>query len=58
MSYKSAYPKNAKDNALSKKHLKETIKFNERHAKDHLKEMKDAKKALAKRQKDKLSSYS
>lgn len=54
MSYKSAYPKNARDNALSVKHLKETIKFNEKHAKDHLKEMKDAKKALEKRQKDRL----
>ena len=51
MSYKSAYPKNSRDMALSKKHLKETIKFNEKHAKDHDKEVKLAKKALAKRQK-------
>jgi hypothetical protein len=49
MSYKSGAPKNERDAKLSRKHLKETIKFNEKHAKDHLKEMKDAKKALAKR---------
>jgi len=57
MSYKSAYPKNARDNALSRKHLKETIKFNAKHAKDHVKEMKDAQKALKKREKDKAKKY-
>lgn len=53
MSYKSAEPKNARDNKLSKKHLKETVKFNEKHMKDHEKELKSAKKALEKREKKK-----
>lgn len=32
--------------ALSKKHLEDSVKYNRRHADDHLKAMKDAQKRL------------
>jgi hypothetical protein len=57
MSYKSGVPKTSKDAALSRRHLKDTIEFNMNHAKDHLKEAKDAKKALKDRIKDLKKGY-
>lgn len=43
----SVKPKSEADRKLSKKHLKESIKFNKAHAKDHLKAAKEAKKRYA-----------
>lgn len=40
-------PKTPADAKLSKKHLKESIKFNKSHAKDHLKAANKAAKLLA-----------
>ena len=45
-------PKTKADLKLSKRHLKERIKFNEGHAKDHMKAAKESRKLLAKRGKN------
>lgn len=50
MGYK-VVPKTAKDEALSKRHLKDTIAFNDSHAKDHIDAAKSAKKMLKDREK-------
>jgi hypothetical protein len=45
-------PKTKEDLKLSKRHLKERVKFNEGHAKDHLKAAKKARKLLSGRGKN------
>lgn len=49
MSWKSVKPTTPKDKALSKRHLKESVKFNKAHAKDHEKAAKEAARELKKR---------
>lgn len=52
----SHQPVTASNQALSKKHLRESIAFNKAHADDHVKAMKEDAKALKKVNKAKVKS--
>ena len=44
-----AKPVTARDKAMSKRHLRESIRYNEAHARDHMKAAQADKKLLKKR---------